>query len=451
MSTVLYNTNSTFIQRYQRNNLRQNKSALINKDGVLTNATTSEVDDDPFVSKYSKDSPKYLHQLCCFYLPSSLHQRIRNLKASPDLEIMALVVLIYKNFISHWYGSKIPTKDTQFATEIYNIVEKLISYLRKKSHINIKSILLNEFPLLLSTHICALRSIDDKYNMNHIDIYKRYSQLTLYEEDTYPYVITILIQRSLNNTSLLQGTFIDALFNQLLLGRVFDSVAEPYYVLRSISKCCNKIMERKNTKDLSTHEQYWTKIKTKLSQVRKMVTYILSYDNRNNESNYDSVMNNYITHTWFVDLLQLEIRKPLLYSTLKFLQNIFSKSTTLNKISNNALDNLIYKKLMDSTTVSSLTRLIRHTLFPHDNLMGPRTAIPTGGDFEVFKNEIIEELWEVCKIFKGTLILNITKEDIRDFVNSICVSKECNKILMFRLADCILAHITDGNIMENDS
>ncbi|SMN19855.1 similar to Saccharomyces cerevisiae YDR179W-A Putative protein of unknown function [Maudiozyma saulgeensis] len=445
MSTVLYNTNSTFIQRYQRNSLRQNKNSSIGKDGTTTAAIASQIDDDPFVSKHIKDSPEYLQQLCCSCLPSSLHQRIRNLKVTPDLEIVALVALIYKNFISHWYGVKIPTNDTQFATEIYNIVERLISYLREKSNLNTKLILLDEFPVLLSIHICALRSINTKQTMGSGDIYKQYTKLTLYEEDTYPYIITALIQQSLDNTSLLQGTFIDALFNQLLLGRVFDSITEPYYVLRGISKLCNKIIERNNTKISSNTVSYWSMIKAKLSKIRKMVTYVSSYEDSSKDKNYDSLMNKYITHTFFVDLLQLEIKKPLLYSTLKFIQNLCSRSNTINKIFNNTLDTLINKKVMNSTTVGSLTRLVRHTLFPNDNFMGPRTVIPTGVHFEEFKNDRIEELWQVCTIYKASLVLNITKDDVKTFIDSICISKECNKLLMFRLIDCMLAHIIDNN------
>ena len=444
MSTILYNTNSSFIQRYQRNNtLRHNKKLSINNSGTTStaNATDGIEDDDPFQSKWTKDTPEYLQELCCAYFPSSLHQRIRNLKISPDLEVISIVALIYKNFISNWYGIKIPTKDSQLATELFNIIERLISFLRI-SNIDVKSIALDEFPALMSTHICTLRMIDKK-NSSPDQIYKKYCQLTLYEEDTYPYVITNLIQISLKNSSLLQGTFIDAILNQLLLGRVFDSISEPYYVLRGISKVCNKIIKRKTTKVAPRHESIWVSMKLKLNKIMKIITYISSYDNKNDAKSQDSLFNRYFFHAWVVDLFQLQSKKPLLYSFLTTVQKLGSKSMLITSISNNIIDHLIEKKVMNSSTATSLARLIRHTLFPNDNNMGPRTIIPTGDEFETFKSGRVEELWEVCQLYKASLLLNVTKSDVNGFIEAICTNKECNKLLFFRMIDCLLANITD--------
>lgn len=444
MSTILYNTNSSFIQRYQRNNtLRHNKKLSTNSDGTtsITKTTNGVEDDDPFHSKWPKDSPEYLQELCCAYLPSPLHQRIRNLKISPDLEVISIVALIYKNFISNWYGVKIPTKDSQFATELFNIIERLISYLRK-SNIDIKTITLDEFPALLSTHIRALRMIDKDVSSPD-KIYKEYCQFTLYEEDTYPYVITNLIQISLRNSSLLQGTFIDAILNQLLLGRVFDSISEPYYVLRGISKISNKIIGRRASKITVQHESIWASMKLKLSKFIKIITYISSYDKKNNKEARNSLFDRYIFHSWLVDLFQLQSKKPLLYSLLKTFQKLASRSMLITSISNNIIDHLIENKVMNSSAATSLARLIRHTLFPNDNNMGPRTLIPTGVDFEKFKSARVEELWDACQLYKTSLLLNITKSDVRDFIDAICINKECNKLLLFRMIDCLLANITD--------
>lgn len=440
MSTILYNTNSTLIQKFQRNTLRQNKLQYDNKHSISKISINRIAEDEPFSSKFLKDSPEYLQELCQSCLPLSLHQRIKYLNVSPDLEIMALVSLIYKNFVSTWYGVKIPTNDDQFPTAIYNIVERLILFLRRNPA-NIESIILDEIPVLLSAHINTMRKISTD-SKSPTKVYDEYCKLTLYQEDRYPYVLTKLIQSSLNSESVLQNSFIDALFNQLLLGRILESVSEPYYLLRGISKLCGKILERREKKQNEISLSFISSIAVKLSKLGKLITYMGSINRRVEPGAELPLIDTYIFHTIFVDLLRLEEKKPFLYSIGKLCQNLFANSTLITKILKNTFDNIIASKILNSDVICNLVRLIRGTLFPNDNLMGPRSIIPTGIEFENFKNNTVNEIWQVCNVYRANILLSISKEDIESMIDSICIEKRCNRLLMFRIIDCMLAHLS---------
>ncbi|GMM56386.1 hypothetical protein DAKH74_030020 [Maudiozyma humilis] len=446
MSSILYNTNSSFIQRYQRNNLRQNRFTQNNhsKNGAITNNSEEHVDDVPFVSKYDKDSQKYLQELCKSCFPPSLHQRIRNLKASPDLEIVALVSLVYKNFISTWYGPKIPTMDDQFPTEVFNLIERLISFGRQ-AEIDFKSILLDEFAALLSTHINAIRELSGTIE-DPDTFYEKYCQLTLYDQDTYPYVITELVQQSLHSQSLLQSTFIDGILDELLLGRIFDSISEPYYLLRGISKICTKIIQRKI--QIENHKQLsiWTKLKLKVRTIVSSFNYISSINIQKDTVTDSPITGRYISHTIFVDLLQLEIKKPLLYYTLRCAKELTLRSSLFTDISNNALNNILQKRLTNNLAIGSYIRLIRHTIFPNDNGMGPRTVIPTGEEFEEFKRQRVSEISTVLELHHVSSILSISQDQISEFVECISVNQKCNKLLYYRFVDCLLAHMVKSDM-----
>ena len=445
MSSILYNTNSSFIQRYQRNNLRQNRftqSNYINK-GQSSSGTGGLPSGEPFTSKYEKDTPKYLEELCTSCFPTSLHQRIHNLKVSPDLEIIALASLVYKNFISTWYGPKIPTKDDQFPTEVFNLIERLISFFRQ-SNIDFKTVILDEYAVLLSNHINAIRALNDATEYRHV-FYEKYCQLTLYDEETYPYIITALVQESLHSDSTLQNTFIDGMFNELLLGRTFDSLSEPYYLLRGISKLCSKLIQGKLKKQNPKRLSYWGNFKAKINTLIKGINYVSSVNSRIGISPSTPLTGRYIFHTLFVDLFQLEIKKPLLYYTLRCFKELSTWSSIFSNISNNAVDNIIQKKVTNNPAISSYFRLIRHTMFPSDNLMGPRTIIPTGEEFEAFKKERVSEISAVLELYNISGLLSVSKDQVSDFVECISISQKCNKLLFFRLIDCLLAHVVSSD------
>ena len=84
-------------------------------------------------------------------------------------------------------------------------------------------------------------------------------------------------------------------------------------------------------------------------------------------------------------------------------------------------------------------------MFPSDNLMGPRTIIPTGEEFEAFKKERVSEISAVLELYNISGLLSVSKDQVSDFVECISISQKCNKLLFFRLIDCLLAHVVSSD------
>ena len=120
-----------------------------------------------------------------------------------------------------------------------------------------------------------------------------------------------------------------------------------------------------------------------------------------------------------------------------------ARFTVANELPSSAFRNFIYSKLWNGEVVAYLFNEIRRTLFPQDNMMGPRTIIPTGKEFEDMKLKTASDVWDACKFYSLDIILGITKEDTRNFIEGVCLSKDANKVLYFRLLECLLAHIAD--------
>lgn len=268
MSTILYNTNSSLIPKYQRNNLlKSNKvrsrSSLTNnqaQDKLHTSNKDASSNNLPiFNSPHEKNSVKYLQQLCRSIYSESLHQRINQLKPSPDLQINAFVALIFQNFVKSWYGVKIPTDDDEFITELFNLLQNMIQYLANRINdgsIDWEALLADDIPVIISKHIHGIREC--KLNLsNNETTYTKYCKLTLFEEDKYPYIITDFLKKTIGNTdSMLQSSMLDSLFNVLLLNHIMDSIVEPYYVLDGINKVCSKLKAKKMDKLKKKAAQY---------------------------------------------------------------------------------------------------------------------------------------------------------------------------------------------------
>lgn len=188
MPTILYNTNSSLITKYRRPNASNQYKGFLSKKGHtrLNSKSSGDIwekdcshtknsgNDVSFESEFEKDSVEYLRDLCFSIYPNSLHQKIRSIEALPDLQVNTFIALIFQNFVKSWYGIKIPTDDSKFLTELYNLVQDLITYL-KSSKINYHALLLDYIPCLLSSH---LKALNDSSQNNDL-VYEQYCKLTL--------------------------------------------------------------------------------------------------------------------------------------------------------------------------------------------------------------------------------------------------------------------------------
>ncbi|CAI1830983.1 hypothetical protein SEUBUCD646_0B03020 [Saccharomyces eubayanus] len=460
MPTILYNTNSSLISKYRRSNASKPYKGLPSKKAHKRLSLPPDIfkeesgytrncnDDISFQSEFEKDSVGYLQDLCCSVYPSSLHQRIKNLRGSPDLQINAFIALIFKNFIKSWYGVKIPTNDSKFLTELYNLVQNLVKYM-KNSQIDYGSLLLDYIPCLVSSHLKALRDCPQDTNL----VYEHYCQLTLYDSKRYPGLFIDIIQNKMNTKSLLQRSFLDSFLNELVFGHILDSIIEPYHLLNGLNIICKKIKLRSamNPKESSTDEKSkagaWSfvgKIKHKISQVGKLVSYSTSMKSPNMDSTgipEIPFLQRYIFTFILVDFFKLPMRKPFLFSMCRTFQCWISKSKFLNKMMYRMFANTAQAKITDPTILGGLFVSLRHSLFPNDSAMGPPKTIPIDDAFLEFRGECVSNVWDVCIAYRIDKILAIKKFDIEEVIHSLSKDRDCNKLLLYRAMDCVAAQL----------
>ncbi|CAI4056898.1 hypothetical protein SUVZ_02G3030 [Saccharomyces uvarum] len=460
MPTILYNTNSSLISKYRRSNASKPYKGLPSKKThtrlslppdvfkEVSDYTRNSNDDISFQSEFKKDSVGYLQDLCCSVYPSSLHQKIKNLRGSPDLQINAFIALIFKNFIKSWYGVKIPTNDSKFLTELYTLVQNIVKYM-KNSGIDYSSLLLDYIPCLVSSHLKVLGDCSQDTDL----VYEQYCQLTLYDSKRYPGLFIDIIQSKMDTKSLLQRSFLDSLLNELVFGHILDSIMEPYYLLNGLNKVCVDIKLRSatNLKESGTGEKskcgaWWfvSSIKRKISQVGKLISHSTSIKSPNMDSTgipEIPFLQRYIFTFILVDFFKLPMRKPFLFSMCRTFQYWISKSKYLNRIMYKMFANTTQARISNPTILGGLFLSLRHSLFPNDTTMGPPKLIPTGDAFLEFRGDCISNIWDVCIAYKIDKILAIKKSDIEELIFSLSKDRDCNKLLLYRVIDCVAAQL----------
>lgn len=141
------------------------------------------------------------------------------------------------------------------------------------------------------------------------------------------------------------------------------------------------------------------------------------------------------------DFFKLSMRKPFLFSICRTLQHWISKSNALNRVMYRTFDNIVQTKITSPGTIGNLFSLLRHSLFPNDNMMGPPRVLPVGDAFLEFREECISNLWDICMTYKLDHILAIKRSDIADLIICISKNRDCNKLLIYRIIDCVIAQL----------
>ncbi|CCH62595.1 hypothetical protein TBLA_0H03140 [Henningerozyma blattae CBS 6284] len=495
--SILYNTTSKLISKYQKNlpskNVRLNsdsrqfsnssndKNTLNITDHGIINIP-DEIIDIPFKSKYPKNSKQYLTELCKSVYPKELHPTINSLDSDVDLAIHAFMSLIVKNYVTYWYGRKIPTEDNEFIIKIFNLIQDIITRGSKNfdGNLNIthkyEALLFDDIPYIISEHFNSMKKCKiaiQSQNRNSKSILEMYSQLTCYNSKDYPGKITILIKPILMNDSCstLQSTFFDSLLDDFLMGRIWCSISHPYYLIKGINKICYKINSKKKT---SKQEEYAKKnnnkyednnlaiiisqVYLKFLQITQFFWFLIclfksndsqsSNDILKKPKNESSIVHRYIFNFILIDTLKLNNKKPLIFFVLQIIRKLIIHFKQINNNLQTHINMLIYSKLCSKRTVYNSIDMIRTLMFPNDNSMGPRTIIPEGKDWEIFKTECASDIWDIILNYKLNIFLNIKKDEITEFIELLTIEPECNAILYYRLLDCILAYQCD---QENDT
>lgn len=429
MSAILYNTNSSLIPKFQK--YRQHRELPgVAKSGSRPGTASDVLDLDlPFESIHDKNSDPYLQELCCSVYPELLHQRVCKLSPAVDLPVHAFMCLIWKNFVTSWYGVKIPTSDDKFMVQLFELVEEIVSRM-KKVDFRYESFLTEDLPLLLSQHIRTMRIF-----LREDDVFRRYCQLTSYEEGYYPQTLTNYILSSVRCESTLQTSFLQALFNNLLLGKVLDKITEPYFVVAAIDKIC----EVRGTRPAKNGFKQWSfqDFKSSIAKVGKTIALMTSM-NKNSKTKLSRPFPYIGAFSLFVDILKLPERKPFLYAFGKTVQYWSAKSKSLNAIMQNLFFNILSRFFKKNDTRTVFVSL-RSMLFPNDNKLGPGKEIPVGGEFRKFVDASIEKQWQSIRSRWVNQVLGIDRSGIQELNEVLIKDKRCNKLLVIRILDCLLA------------
>lgn len=413
--SILYNTNSSLIPKFQRHNL------------IRSHRTESKLQDE-FHSDHAKDSDEYLKDLCRANWNRSLHGRINKFDRL-ELSVNAFCALIVCNFLG-WYGDKIPTQDVQFPTLIFDLIQDTITYL-KKCDIDSESLICDQLALILSQHVRAMRHLVNSDSSTFSD----YCNLTLYQNQ-YPQLITKRLKSPLDNQSELQSTFLETLISDLLLGKVLDGVLEPYYILHALMK-----LPTNGDKNAVRNYNKWS-IENGLKSIASLGASIARIaTGSDKKSDGRPFFYRYIFTFLFQDVLRIHERKPILFSSFKFLQFWTFSIKSMDKFLHNVFQNTLAAKIMTADIWQNLFINLRHMLFPQDIGMGPSAQIPTGEALKAVKMEACDKLWKFIQFKHIDLLLGTTQDDVRIWIEILSRDKNCNKLLCFRIIDCILANL----------
>lgn len=433
MSAILYNTNSSLIPKFQRYRQRRGSpdaASPLSRPGASQNGPDLDV---PFESVHEKNSDAYLQELCCSVYPTSLHRRVRKLNPTNGLPVHAFMCLIWKNFVTSWYNVKIRATDDRFMVQLFELVDEIVLRL-KMVDVCYESLLADELPLLLSEHMNAMRLCLRKDN-----VYKCYCQLTFYEDNYYPQVLSNYLLSSVRCDSSLETTFLQGLLNDLLLGKILDKITEPYYVVAAINKICDAWETRRCLAQDKADRGAFQRLKRGIARVGQTIALLTSMNKNSGDalSRPFPYMRGFTLV--FVDLLKFPQRKPYLYALGKTLQYWSAKSKSLNAIMQNLFFNVVTRSLRDMS-VRSASESLRLAVFPNDNKLGPGKDIPVGKEYEEFVSASIEKQWRLVNSLGLNSVLGIDRAQIEELNEMIGRDKRCNKLLVFRIIDCLLAH-----------
>lgn len=411
--SILYNTNSSLIPKFQRHNL------------IRPHRSESKLQNE-FHSRHIKDSDEYLKDLCRTNWAPSLHRRINKFDQL-ELSINAFCALIVRNFLG-WYGDKIPTQDDQFPTLVFDLIQDTLTHL-KKCEIDFESLLCDQLALILSQHVQAMKRLVNSDSSLFLD----YCNLTLYHNQ-YPQLITKRLKKPLDNQSELQSTLLEAIFDDLLLGKILDRVLEPYYILHALRKLPVD-QEKCAVHNTWSFENALKSIASLGGLIARIAT------GSNKKSDQRPFLYRYIFTFLFQDVLRLYDKKPLLFALFKCLQFCTFGFKPMDKFLHNVFQNTLTTTITTAATWQKLFITLRHMLFPQDTEMGPATQIPTGEALERVKSEACDTLWKFLQIRHMDRLSGTTQDDVHLWIEILSRDKRCNKLLCFRIIDCLLANL----------
>lgn len=414
MSAILYNANSSLVSRYQR------------KEKSRGETDPSQSENDKFQSRYEKDSPEYLRDLCRSVYPKQVHNQIDKLEDA-SLAAHSFFALVFQNFVSSWFGTKIPSSDPEFLIELYRVIELLTTHF-KNYEFDWEKLILDDLPVVISHHVKTAREVG--YDSAKYDTMCKLSKYSSYDR----FEISDYISSLLGGESKLQDTFVWSLYGGLLCGKVLHGIAAPSLILEIINNASQTLLakvELQSTRREVVNTLSW---RQKVDLLRSLIS---TSKNEKAPGVHKPFLHHYI-FTLFKNLTKFEQRRPLLYLICKYGQALIARQPIVDRSLRNAFHNFVKGHIQTSRLLLKLRRLV----FPYDNTMGPPRVILSEEQMHVLRLECGDNLWRLLQQYKLDKITGLHNKDIQEFVAAISTDQKMSALLLERITACFIAHAT---------
>lgn len=410
-----------------------------------------------------KDSPEYLNKLIRRDLLNGAHVNHRDvfptLTTSPsvDLELYALVGLLFRSFVNRWYKSL--SDDTELINELIRVVAHVTRDLEKRlADVDVLELLLDDVPLVLDEHLSAYRKVTRELGSSflqfdtidsafdhvspHMALQDTSTSRELYLKILARNILEKLLPKE-EAKSMMVNRFMNALVGDLLFRIIVDKTSQPYQIFEIISMCCQLVLDQDDMPQ-ETPQSNYDKAHSFFSSISHFIAYTTSVNITTNTTSYRPFTSFYLPH-FLNNLFMVNTFRPVLYATLKATTPIF-RTERVKHMLFNLLQNKLINPLKSDTLLLKILKAARKNLFPLDEDMGPPRIEPIPDEFEVIRQTAKDNLKRVCTKYHYACYLLLATNDMElddvldDFLTSL-EHRRINEHLVLKLMDLIVMRL----------
>ncbi|SCU81832.1 LADA_0C01332g1_1 [Lachancea dasiensis] len=398
MSTILYNANSSLVPRFQR------------KVKLKNDPIAAQVGGASFESSHAKNSPEYLRELAQSVYPDPLRSRITQMDYH-RLTVHAFFALVFKNFVSSWFGPKIPSTNQDFLTDLFSAVDQLIDHFENHSF-DWERLVLDDIPFVI---------------IRHFQVFKEGSNS--FARDPAFLNASSFICSLANSESKLEATLLKSLYENLICGKILNSIANPDLVLEVLNKLLTSVNQRSQSSPVN--------VKRKTGDLKLMFSSL--FQGQSPRQLQRPFAYRYL-FTCLKKMTSFERRRPLLYCICKYGQQIAIKLPVVDRIMYRLFRENIVDRVSTRSRASLIFNKLRQLVFPTDICMGPPRVALNEAQRQALRLECQQNLHKLVSQYRIDLFLGLTDKDLHDFVALLSMDQRSNRDLMQRILTCVVAH-----------
>ena len=421
----------------------------------------------------SKDSPEYLNRLVQRDLLKGASQAhclevLPELTGSKrvDLELYALIGLLFRNFVNRWYTS-LTDDDTDFVKELIKVISQVARDLEQRVlQVDLLQLVFDDIPVVLDEHLLAYRKINRELGSSYLQfdtIDSAFDYLcphkalgsdiddtaarALYLKLLSKNILQILLPKEQRNSQLVTK-FMNSLLGDMLLNIIVDKLSQPYQIFEIITLVCELLLSEEpqaaaDTAETTSKDSNYDILQSMMSSFSHFIAYSTSL-NTGNKNDYRPMVTLQMAH-FLNDLFLVSSSRPVLYATLKSLSPIL-KMEKANPVLCNILQNLVIKPMRSDHLVATIIKTSRNVLFPQDDEMGPPRVEPTPQEFETIRQTTKDKLKLVCRKYQliSYALLTTNEVELDDVLDDFLTSLEhlrINENLVLRLLDLVVTRL----------